>query len=438
MLEAASGLCLRSRVMPEEQHPQATAPQETVQRERYHLAEKMMSALGRVSLSVGLPWTDLDQAQLIKAAQRRTRLTDVGDDRFRLGLDRILSESTGRYTPLGTALLRNLLVKSLENRLRAVDYIKRHPDVLDVPIRRPIVVLGFPRSGTTLLQTLLAASPDRAPLEFWELMSVTPVNEADLEADKAIRMKALARILRVANWFVPELSRIHESTPTTPEEDWQLLVPSFHALTFELAYGLGNYGRWLRDEADMAWAYGEFKQRLQIILHQRPRQQLVLKCPDHLWFIDALLKVFPDACIVQTHRNPMSCITSYTSMISLQERTLTGRIEWKALAERLTGVFQVGAHRAHEARQRHDPRQFFDVQFDELVRDAAGTVRRISDHFGIAPPCVNSVTTELKKPRADRPGSHRYSHERLGIEPEAIRSQFRWYTEAYAERKGAA
>jgi hypothetical protein len=242
----------------------------------------------------------------------------------------------------------------------------------------------------------------------------------------------------MANLFVPELDRIHHSTPTTPEEDWQLLVPSFHALTFELAYGLENYGRWLQGEADMVWAYGELKQRLQIILHQHPREQLVLKCPDHLWFIDALLRVFPDACIVQTHRDPVRCITSYTSMISLQERTLTGRIAWRPLAERLTGMFLRGARRAHEARLRHDPRQFFDVPFERLVADPAGIVRRIFLHFDMGAPCEQAVSTELKRPRADRPGAHRYSHERLGIDPESIRTKFRWYTEAYAERTGAA
>jgi len=424
--------------MSEMRQPEEVRNGETVQREHYHLAERLINALGGVSLRAGLSWTDVDGPRLMAAAEQRTRLSDFGDARFLEGLNRIIEESRGRYTPLGTALVRNLLVRALGNRLRAVDYIKRHPDVLDIPIRRPIIVLGFPRSGTTLLQTLLAASPGRAPIEFWELMSVTPVNEADLEADRAARIKDLDRILRAAKLFVPELNRIHESSPTTPEEDWQLLVPSFHALTFELAYGLGDYGRWLQSEADMTWAYGEFKQRLQIILHQRPREQLVLKCPDHLWFIDAVLKVFPDACIVQTHRDPVRCITSYTSMISLQERTLTGRIQWKALAERLTRMFLDGARRAHEARSRQDASQFFDVPFGQLVRDPAAIVRQISDQFGIAPPCHDTLQTELTRPRADRPGSHRYSQERLGIDPEAIRRRFQWYTDAYAERKGAA
>ena len=214
------------------------------------------------------------------------------------------------------------------------------------------------------------------------------------------------------------LATMDHSTPTTPEEDWQLMVPSFHALSFELAYGLGEYGSWLQSEADMVWAYSEFKQRLQIILHQRPRQQLVLKCPDHLWFIDSLLKVFPDACVVQTHRDPVRCITSYTSMISLQERTLTGRIRWKPLAKRLTNMFLHGAHRAQEARARLDANQFYDAQFDDLVRDPAAEVRKISDHFQLPAPCDTSMTNELAKPRSDRPGAHRYSYERLGIEPE--------------------
>jgi hypothetical protein len=242
----------------------------------------------------------------------------------------------------------------------------------------------------------------------------------------------------MANLFVPELDRMHHSTPTTPEEDWQLLVPSFHALTWELAYGLNEYGHWLQTDADMVWAYREFKQRLQIILHQRPRQQLVLKCPDHLWFIDALLAVFPDACVVQTHRDPVRCITSYTSMISLQERTLTGRIQWKPLAKRLTNMFLQGAQRAQEARDRHDARQFYDAQFDELVRDPVQVVRKISNHFALPAPCDNSLSNELAKPRADRPGAHRYSYERLGIEPDAIHREFHWTDSDPAHPAGAA
>jgi hypothetical protein len=424
--------------MAPQQHVRDKTGGQTVERERYNLVERLINALAGVSQSVGLPLTRLDRDELITVARRRTKLEDIGDERYLEGLDRILSESAGRYTGLGNILLRNLLVQALEIRLRSVDYLKRHPEVLEIPITKPMVVLGFPRSGTTLLQNLLAASPGRAPLEFWELMSVTPRNEADLEADKQERIRQLARVLRIANLFVPELDRIHHSTPTTPEEDWQLLVPSLHALSFELAYGLGEYGHWLQSEADMVWAYGEFKQRLQIILHQRPREQLVLKCPDHLWFIDALMAVFPDACVVQTHRDPVRCITSYTSMISLQERTLTGRIEWKPLARRLTDMFLTGAKRAQEARGRYDPRQFYDARFDDLVRDPASEVRKISDHFELPPPCDLSMSNELAKPRADRPGSHRYSHERLGIEPEAIHREFHWTNGNSSHTTGAA
>jgi hypothetical protein len=101
-------------------------------------------------------------------------------------------------------------------------------------------------------------------------------------------------------------------------------------------------------------------------------------------------------------------------------------------------MFMNGAQRAREARLRHDARQFFDVPFDELVRDSEDMVRRIFEHFDMAPPCAQSLSTELKKPRADRPGSHRYSYERLGIDPEEIRRQFNWSNCAPAERAGAA
>jgi hypothetical protein len=419
-------LALRWAVMTQEQDGRDARGGHTVERERWRLAEHLADALARLSRAFGLAATRLDRDSLIDDARRRTGLEDTGDDRFMDGLDRILSESAGRYSALGDALMRTFLARGLETRLRSVDYLRRHPDVLEVPITEPVFVLGLPRSGTTSIQSLLATSPANAQVEFWELISVTPVNELDPQADRQRRIRDLARVLRVVRLLAPELDRIHHATPTTPEEDWHLFVPSFHALTFQSAFGLEEYGRWLQDEADMAWAYREFRQRLQIILHRRPRQRLVLKCPDHLWFIDALVEVFPDARIVQTHRDPLRCITSYASMISLQERALTGRIEWEPLARRLTDFLLSGARRGEEARAGHEDQRFCDVPFDELVRDPAGVMRGISDHFGLPAPSETAIRSELAKPRADRPGSHRYSHERLGIEPEVIHRRFRW------------
>lgn len=424
-------LALRWTVMAQEQHGPDERGGHTVERERWRLAEHLADALARLSRSFGLAATRLERGSLIDDARRRTGLQDTGDDRFMDGLDRILAESAGRYSALGDAFLHTFLARGLETRLRSVDYIRRHPDVLHVPVTEPVVILGLPRSGTTIIQNLLATSMGNAHLEFWELMSVVPVNEVDLEADKRHRIRDLSRVLRVVKLFAPELDRIHHATPTTPEEDWHLLVPSFQALTFQSAFGLEEYGRWLQHEADMVWAYREFRQRLQIILHQRPRRRLVLKCPDHLWFIDALLEVFPDARIVQTHRDPVRCITSYASMISLQERALTGRIEWEPLAARLSDFLLNGARRGEEARARHGDRRFCDVPFEELLRDPAGVLRAIADHFGLPTPSDSSIRGELAKPRADRPGAHRYSHERLGIEPETIHRRFRW-PEAHA------
>ena len=238
----------------EHDHDERSSP--TVERERYNLAERMLDALAGASRSIGLPLTRLDRDSIIGAARRRTGLVDTGDDRYLGGLDRIIAEAAGRYTGLGDAILRGLLVRGLEARLRAVDYLKRHPDVLEVPVAEPIVVLGLPRSGTTVLQRLLAASLDRSQLELWELMSVTPVDKTDLEADRQQRIRDSARLLRLAKLSTPEVDRVHHSTPTTTDEDWLLQVPSFHTLVIQSVFGLEEYGRWLQYEADKLWAYG--------------------------------------------------------------------------------------------------------------------------------------------------------------------------------------
>ena len=268
-------------------------------------------------------------------------------------------------------------------------------------------MLGFPRSGTTLLQNLLEQAPSRRALRFWELTNPIPEHE-EPSRDRAARVRRAERDLTWAYWFVPEMEEMHEVRADTAEECWPLLANTWSVLNFDICHGLVPYGDWLLKQ-EMAWAYREYRRQLQLLLWRERVDQLVLKCPEHLWFLDSVLEAFPDACIVWTHRDPLDCVASYSSLISLSRRTLQGRIDPAQIGPHIADRFHQGVERAMAARDAiGDESRFFDVNFRELVADPVGMTNRIEERFGLDPTDHRLLDDWLTKKRADAPGRHRY------------------------------
>ncbi|MCO4774105.1 MAG: sulfotransferase, partial [Deltaproteobacteria bacterium] len=285
-------------------------------------------------------------------------------------------------------------------------------------------------TGTTVLQNMLEQAPHRRALQFWETTSPIPWHD-DLEKDRAARIKRSDNDLKLAYRVVPEMAEVHEVKSTTAEECWPLLSNTFAVVNFDICHGLKPYGEWLMD-FDMEWAYREYRRMLQILLWRIPAKQLVLKCPEHLWKLDALLKVFPDACVVWTHREPFDCVASYSSMISLSRRTLQGRIDPSVIGPHIADRFQRGVTRAMAARDAlGDEDRFFDVDFKTLIGDRVGMVNRIEQHFGLELTDPALLQGWLDQKRADGRGKHRYDPAMWGVEEGRINEQFRVYMERF-------
>ena len=335
-----------------------------------------------------------------------------------------------RYTPLARAFIRAVCLRSVVHRLKIEQWWKEHPEAADIPIERPIFVLGFPRTGTTVLQNMLQQAPHRRAPQFWELTSPIPWH-ADLERDRTARIKRAEGDLRLAYRIVPEMGEVHEVRATTAEECWPLLGNTLAVVNFDICHGLREYGTWLMTY-DMEWAYREYRRMLQMLLWRLPAKQLVLKCPEHLWELEPLLKVFPDACIVWSHREPSDCIASYSSMISLSRRTLQGRIDPLEIGPHIAERFHVGVTRAMAARDAlGDESRFFDVDFFDLVGDQVGMVQRIERYFDLHPTDPALFERWLNRERADGRGKHRYDPAMWGIERDAIHAQFADYIERF-------
>jgi hypothetical protein len=295
----------------------------TVKRLEHRPLEKLLNALCAVSIKLGLPLTNIELDNVTRMTVRKVGLKDWGDERFLQPLAVVLEELHGpEYAALARTFIRNIAFRALRHRLLFEERLKQRPHILDIPVQRPIFVLGFPRTGTTLVQNLLCLENGRRGLQFWELTRPLPFDDdRPREADRAARIKETQREIDFTTLLVPEMHQVHYIDATTVEECWPLMNNTFAVLNFDLAHGISGYGDWLMD-FPMEWAYREYKRMLQMLLEQWPAEQLTLKSPEHLWFLDALLEVFPDACIVWTHRNPFDCVASYSSMITLSRRTL--------------------------------------------------------------------------------------------------------------------
>jgi hypothetical protein len=393
---------------------------------------KVVNGLVRLAGWLGLPFGKLDGGSILTTASKKTKLYDWGDRGFIDIMERLMLEAdAARITPLGEIVLRQASLAAVMNRLRIEDYINRHPEVLDIPIEKPVFIVGFPRTGTTLLQNLLSLDEGSRALQFWELYNPVPVDEDPAE-DRRKRIAEAARVLRAARVVAPEMPIVHDISATSKEEDWTLFCNTFAVMNHDLASGVSRFGDWLL-QRDMTQPYREFRRYLQVLAHWHPTKRFILKCPEHLWFLDALFEVFPDANIVWPHRDPATCIASYASMISLTRRAWFGRIYAGHIGLHVADRFREGITRAMQVRERIGEERFADTNFNQLVADPHDAVRGIKEHFGIPHDerSDQAIREWLTIPRTDNTGKHVYSPQQWGLEPESIHSRYADYIERF-------
>lgn len=404
----------------------------TVERLNYRPALRVANRLAWGARKARLSLTRIEPDSILSEARRKTGLSDWGDPTFLHGMRRLVDEANRLpLTDLARVVIRGAMLKVVTNRLYIEDYIHQHPEVEDIPVEKPVFILGFPRTGTTLLQNLLALDPGLRPLLFWELMTPVPLR-ADLVADRRERLWRARGLLYAAYFVAPEQDEIHHVELESPEECWPLFYNSFSAFNFDLQSGMEQFGDWLL-QRDMTHPYREYRRQLQILAHRHPKQRFVLKCPEHLWFLDALTDVFPDASIIWTHRDPVACVGSYCSLISLNRRMLYGKIDLLGIGAHITDRFRLGVERAMAVRDRVGADRFFDVDFAGLVGNTPRIVRDIKQAFDIRNGRAEEgkIDRWLNQDRADARGAHKYSPERYGLDPDAIRAEFAPYIDRF-------
>lgn len=375
-------------------------------------------------------------ADLHASATRITGLADFGADDYGDGLA-VLLESYARdadLTPLGSKLKRVFLRGALVARLLSQAGWQAHPQYAEVGLQRPVFVTGLPRTGTTALHRLLTADPAHQGLQLWLTEAPQPRPPVQTWAGNPVyqRIQAAYEQHHVSR---PEFMAVHYIAADQVEECWQLLRQSMRSISYECLAHLPTYSSWLRGQ-DWTQAYRRHRRNLQLIgLPDRDRRW-VLKNPSHLFALDALLRVYPDALVIQTHRAPRIAIASVCSLAAQASAGWSTPFQGQVIGADQLELWARGLEQFTAVRARHDAAQFYDVDYDDFVADPVGTAESAYAYFGLpltgaaadAMRALHAQSTAGRSGPARRPGSgHRYALADFGLTAGQVDERFAGY-----------
>ena len=370
--------------------------------------------------------------EIVAEAQRATGLSDMGDPAAMDALRRLVAATNAeaRLSEAGAPRWQGSLVKMLGNRLRVVDYVKQHPELLERPIEKPMFVFGLPRTGTTLTINLLNADPGRRCYLRWEGQDpIPPAKAGQLSSDP--RYFAEQDKLAMSVKYMPHIAAIHYEDADSPTECQFAMALSFSAQLFESQVNIPSFRDWFLS-ADYTPAFRFQKQLLQM-LQAENSGRWTLKNPWHPLFLDALTSVYPDAQLVMTHRDPVEVVGSACSLIRHIRPIYSDTVDLPEIAAQMIDTFDVMIARQNAFRDTHGERSIFDIQYADQLRDPIGVMRKLYAHFDepLTAEAEVAMTTLLRDQPKGKHGKHEYSLEEFGLTKAYIRDHYRDYYERY-------
>jgi hypothetical protein len=379
--------------------------------------------------------TDVGTVEDLHAsATRLTGLDDFGDGEHVEGLRELLTAyaSESALTPAGSKVTRALLRAGLVSRLLSEAAWRQYPQHAQVRIERPVFVTGLPRTGTTALHRLLTADPGHQGLELWltEMPQPRPPREQWAHHPVYAALQAGYEQHHEEN---PEFMGVHYIGADQVEECWRLLRQSTMSVSFECLAHIPGYSRWLSTQ-DWTPAYARHRRNLQLIGLADAGRRWVLKNPSHLFALDALLAVYPDAVVIQTHRSPRTAIASVCSLNAQASEGWSDLFRGEVLGRAQLELWARGVDSFMAARARHDPAHFIDVHYDDFVADPIRTVQSVYERLE-APftPAARTATAALhaESRSGGRRPAHRYALSDFGLSTAQVDEAFTRYRSAY-------
>jgi hypothetical protein len=377
-----------------------------------------------------------DPSVLAAQACDATGLDDFGGDEWFDGLERLLDalEHEAALNDLGHTIVDGEIAAYLQHRLQIVAYREEHPEIATVDVVPPVVIVGQGRTGTTILHDLLAQDPaTRVPLT-WEVdRPIPPPRTATYDTDP--RIDEVEATTSAVELVIPGFLAMHPMGARLAQECVRITALDYRSMIFPTQYRVPSYARWLLDEADMSSAYRWHRVFLQHLQSEHPARRWVVKSPGHIWSLDALLAEYPNALLVQTHRDPLRIIASLGSLISTLRSLASDDTSIPEAAAEYAEYIVDGLDRSVTARRDGTiaPDRVVDVNFDAFMADPFATIRTVYDRLGfeLSGDAEQRMRAFLASNPQDKHGGHRYTWAATGLDEGEWRERARRYQEFF-------
>ena len=396
-------------------------------------ASELLTMVGSIA-----DFCPLDSATLHAQATTETGLEDFGSRDYMDRLDLLLGcyRDVPGLTPAGRVNLYMQLLQLLKNRLLLTDLLRREPGIAEIELLPPVVIAGLPRTGTTHLLQLLAATGLFRTLPYWESSEPFPLG-TELGVVPDPRWARCEQALAMMHEAMPHFVLMHElDTPDHVHEEIGLLANDFSSMHFET---LADIPAW-RDyylAHDQAPHYAYLRLQLQALQHLRGGRRWLLKSPQHLEQLPALAAVFPGSTVILTHRDPAHVVTSMATMIAYTQRMFvahpdpvrTGRVWADRLDAMLTALLR--------DRSVLGPHQSLDVPFEAFMADQRATLEQVLELAGekFSVQARAGADEYLARHQQGHLGRVDYRPEAVGLDPDELRSRFAAYSARFLSQE---
>ena len=372
--------------------------------------------------------------EILDQAKSETGLSDLGEPLFFEGLNRLIDSinNEANLNEIGIQAQPIRIQGLLTNRLRFEEDLKKFPEILDQEIIAPIVIVGLPRTGSTMTHRLLASDPNHTAMLWWEgrYPALLPGEKrGDIETRMELGKAEVDAVVAAS----PEALDIHPWDYKGADEEILLLEHNFLSTVPESFMALPSYSEWIEDQ-DHTLAYEDLKKFIQYLQWQNPgreKKRWVLKSPHHLGFIDKMISVFPDAKIIQTHRDPIKTVPSFCSMCANLFEPLTTNFDKVFIGKHWSNKLTRALNHCMNISEQH-PDNFLDLEFLNMIKDPIDEMKKIYEFIGESFGEKTEVAMEAwREENKHEMGAHKYSLEEYDLTESQINNNFAKYQQKY-------
>src|SRR5213596_998449 len=402
----------------------------TLRQIRPLLPVRLLNGCGALLGETRIPSARAHATDLIETAKRRCRLDDFGEGEFFDALSRLLESchSEARLNLIGKVALRTNILQTLCSRLRMERDRQLYPNIAQQKIQEPLFIVGLPRSGTTLLQTLLTVDQNhRSPL-MWEVMMPSPPTRTGEKR----RIHRARQSCNFFNWLAPGFRYVHAVGAELPQECIGLMAPTFMSDQFDAMYYVPSYRAWFFQQ-DLRPAYEYHRRFLQHLQFRRAARRWILKAPTHMFAPPALLSVYPDALFVQTHRTPIDAMASVSSLVTILRSAFRDAVDPFIVCREAIDYWSEAMDKFLSERDRLAGNRICDIQYDEIRREPIGAVRRIYEYFGwtLSREAEQRMRALVASQAERQSANHRYDLSQFGSSAQEVLSVFVTYCQRF-------